>query len=149
MLWYCSINWLAGLNLNIPVKKSEYFRLTDFWATLYIEVNLLFKLVQIWISFWTRNRDRGKLKTKVPIWTDSSLNNEERREMTIFTLMCVYKIWDSSVGITTSWKAGVQFPTGTRDFTFLYSVQNGSVAHPASYPMGNVDSFSGGKVTSA
>jgi hypothetical protein len=30
MLWYSSTNWLAGLNVNIPVNMKEYFRLNDF-----------------------------------------------------------------------------------------------------------------------
>jgi hypothetical protein len=28
--------WLAGLNMNIPVNTTECFRLTDFWATMYV-----------------------------------------------------------------------------------------------------------------
>jgi hypothetical protein len=40
-LWYRSANWLAGLNLNIPANKREGFRLTDFWATLYLRPFLL------------------------------------------------------------------------------------------------------------
>jgi hypothetical protein len=35
-LRYRPTNLLAGLNLNIPVNTREYFRLTDFWVTLYI-----------------------------------------------------------------------------------------------------------------
>jgi hypothetical protein len=30
-----SSNWLAGLNLNIPVNTWECLRLTDFWVTLF------------------------------------------------------------------------------------------------------------------
>jgi hypothetical protein len=32
-LCYLCTHWLAGLNLNISMR--EYFRLIDFWATLY------------------------------------------------------------------------------------------------------------------
>jgi hypothetical protein len=35
-LLYRTANLLAGLNLNIPANTREYFRLTDFWTTLYI-----------------------------------------------------------------------------------------------------------------
>jgi hypothetical protein len=35
-LSYSSTNWLAGLNLNIPLLAREIFRLTDFWTTMYI-----------------------------------------------------------------------------------------------------------------
>jgi hypothetical protein len=35
-LWCRSTNSLAGLNLNIAGEVREYFRLTDFWVTLYI-----------------------------------------------------------------------------------------------------------------
>jgi hypothetical protein len=29
-------NWMAGLNLNIPVNTREYFKFTDIWTILYI-----------------------------------------------------------------------------------------------------------------
>jgi hypothetical protein len=35
--------------------------------------------------------------------------------------------------------AGVRFPTWARHFSLLHSVQTGSGAHPASYPMGTGD----------
>jgi hypothetical protein len=35
-LRYRSTDWLAGLNLNIPVNMRECFKLPDFWPTLYI-----------------------------------------------------------------------------------------------------------------
>jgi hypothetical protein len=34
-LWCLSTNWLAGLYGNFAANTREYFRLTDFWATLY------------------------------------------------------------------------------------------------------------------
>jgi hypothetical protein len=45
---------------------------------------------------------------------------------------------DSSVGIATGWcwTDGIKFPTEAREFSLLHSVQTGSGAHPASYPMG-------------
>jgi hypothetical protein len=34
-LWHRSTNWLAGLNLNIPVNTWKCFRLLDVWAIPY------------------------------------------------------------------------------------------------------------------
>jgi hypothetical protein len=40
--WYRSTNNLAGLNLmKVPVNTRERFGLTDFWASLYNNVNIL------------------------------------------------------------------------------------------------------------
>jgi hypothetical protein len=39
----------------------------------------------------------------------------------------------------------VRFQAGAGNFSLHYRVQNGSGAHPASYPMGTMDSFPGGK----
>jgi hypothetical protein len=41
----------------------------------------------------------------------------------------------------------VRFPAGAGNFSLHNRVQNGSGAHPASYPMGTRGSFSGGKAT--
>jgi hypothetical protein len=43
-------------------------------------------------------------------------------------------IYHSSVVIATSWTARVRFPV-VQDFSPLHSVQTGSRAHPASYPI--------------
>jgi len=43
----------------------------------------------------------------------------------------------------------VQFPAGTGNFSLHHRVQNGSWAHPASYPMGTRGTFPGGKVAEA
>jgi hypothetical protein len=45
---------------------------------------------------------------------------------------------ENSVGIkrATGWTAGVRFPAGTREFSFLHSVHTGSGTHPASYRVG-------------
>jgi hypothetical protein len=44
---------------------------------------------------------------------------------------------NSSVGIATGYglDGRVHFPSGTRDFSLLHSVQTGSEAHPFSYPI--------------
>jgi hypothetical protein len=39
----------------------------------------------------------------------------------------------------------VRFPTEAEDFSYNLCVKTGSVAHPASYPMGSGDPFPGGK----
>jgi hypothetical protein len=55
---------------------------------------------------------------------------------------------DRSVGIPLGYGLGdpvsrVRFPMGSRNFSLNHRVQNGSGAHPASYPMGNRGSFPG------
>jgi hypothetical protein len=58
--------------------------------------------------------------------------------------------WDSSVGIATRYGLGGpgSIPA-VQDFSLLHSVQTGSGAHPASYPMGTGGSFPGGKAVGA
>jgi hypothetical protein len=41
----------------------------------------------------------------------------------------------------------VRFPAGAVNFSLHHRIQNGSGAHPASYPMGIGDSFAGRKAT--
>jgi hypothetical protein len=43
----------------------------------------------------------------------------------------------------------VRFPAGAASFSLHHRVQNGSRAHPASYPMGTRGSFSGDKAAGA
>jgi hypothetical protein len=43
----------------------------------------------------------------------------------------------------------VRFPTGAGNFSLHHRVQNGSEAHPTSYPMGTRGSFPGGKAAGA
>jgi hypothetical protein len=61
---------------------------------------------------------------------------------------------DSSVGVALGYgldyrDSRVRFPTVTGNFSLHHRVQNGSGAHPASYPKGNRDSSSGGKAAGA
>jgi hypothetical protein len=61
---------------------------------------------------------------------------------------------DSSVGVALGYGlddrgSRVQFPAGAGNFSLHHHVQNGSGAHPASYPMGTRGSFPGGKVAGA
>jgi hypothetical protein len=65
-----------------------------------------------------------------------------------------HKSRDSSVGIVLGygledWGSRVWFPVVAGNFSFHYHVQNGSGAHPASYPMGNRGSLPGGKAAGA
>jgi hypothetical protein len=69
-------------------------------------------------------------------------------------LLVLSKSRDSSVGIVLGyglddWGSGVLFPAGAGNFSLHHRVQNGSLAHPASYPMGTMGSFSGGKAAGA
>jgi hypothetical protein len=57
---------------------------------------------------------------------------------------------DSSVGIALGyglddWGSRVRFQVGAGNFSLHHRVQNGSGAHPASYPVGNRGSFPGVK----
>jgi hypothetical protein len=66
-----------------------------------------------------------------------------------FILTC-----DSSVGIALGYGLDdrgsmVRFSTGVGNFSLHHRVQNGSGAHPASYPMGTRGSFPGGKAAGA
>jgi hypothetical protein len=61
-----------------------------------------------------------------------------------------YYYYDSSVGIALGYGlddrgSRVRFPVGAGNFSLHHHVQNGSGAHPASYPMGARDAFPGGK----
>jgi hypothetical protein len=59
---------------------------------------------------------------------------------------------DSSVGIGLGYELddrGVRVPAGAGNFSLHHRVQNGSGAHPASYPMGTRGSFPGGKAAGA
>jgi hypothetical protein len=61
---------------------------------------------------------------------------------------------DSSVGIALSYglddrDSRARFPAGAGNFSLHHRVQNGSGAHPASYPMGTRGSFPGGKAAEA
>jgi hypothetical protein len=61
---------------------------------------------------------------------------------------------DSSVGIALGYGlddrgSTVRFPGGAGNFSLHHRVQNGSGAHPASYPVGMRGSFPGGKAPGA
>jgi hypothetical protein len=64
----------------------------------------------------------------------------------------IHKSHDSPVGIALGYglddrSSRVRFPAETGNFN--HRVQNGSGAHPASYPMGTRGSFPGGKAVGA
>jgi hypothetical protein len=61
---------------------------------------------------------------------------------------------DRSVGTTLGFRLGdrgsrVRFLAGAENFSLHHLVQNGSGAHPASYPVGTKGSFPGGWATGA
>jgi hypothetical protein len=62
----------------------------------------------------------------------------------------ITKSRDTSVGIPTGYGldergSRVQFPEGAGNFSLQHRVQDGSGAHPASFPGGTRGSFPGGK----
>jgi hypothetical protein len=71
--------------------------------------------------------------------------------MNIYSLFRdVAKSRDSSVGIALGYGlddqgSRVRFPAGAGNFPLHHRVQNGSGAHPASYPVDTRGSFAGGK----
>jgi hypothetical protein len=76
--------------------------------------------------------------------TDCNLKNEHLQA----------KSRDSSVGIAMGYGlddrgSGVRFPAEAGNFSLHHRVQNGSGAHPASYPMGTRGSFPGDKAAGA
>jgi hypothetical protein len=60
-----------------------------------------------------------------------------------------YKATVSRPVIATGWTAGVRLPIGVRDVPIVRSVQTGSGAQPASYPMGTGYFFPGDKAARA
>jgi hypothetical protein len=73
-------------------------------------------------------------------------------------VLCTYgiegKSRDSSVGIALGYGlddlvSGFRFPAGAGNFSLHHRFQNGSGAHPASYPMGTRGSFPRGKTAEA
>jgi hypothetical protein len=61
---------------------------------------------------------------------------------------------DSPVGVALGYglddlDSRVRFPAEAGNFSLHHRVQNGSRAHPASYPMGSRGSFLGGKAAGA
>jgi hypothetical protein len=81
---------------------------------------------------WTLDKEGGKMWTEF-IW-----------------LRICSKSRGSSVGIALGyglddWGSRVRFPAGAGNFSLHHRVQDGSGAHPASYPIGARDSFPGAK----
>jgi hypothetical protein len=68
-----------------------------------------------------------------------------------FTTFCEGR--DSSVGTALGYGldrgSRVRFPVGAGNFSLQHRDQNGSGAHPDSYPMGTRGSFPGGKAAGA
>jgi hypothetical protein len=68
----------------------------------------------------------------------------------VFRLCNTRKSRDSSVSIALGYRlddrgSRVRFPAGAGNLSLHHRVQNGSEAHPTSYPMGTRGSFPGGK----
>jgi hypothetical protein len=58
-------------------------------------------------------------------------------------------MWCRYSNYATGWKAGIRFPEGTINLSVHHSVQTGSGAHPALYPMGTGGCFSEVKAAEA
>jgi hypothetical protein len=82
------------------------------------------------------NRSTRRKRAPVPLFHHESHKttlNRSHRIPSEHTL----RYHHSLVGIATGWKAGVRIPN-RQDFYFRRSVQTGSGAHPAAYPVGVV-----------
>jgi hypothetical protein len=95
-----------------------------------------------------------------PSWRGSQLiKHEDNFTLLYFTLLYfinwfISKSRDSSVGIALDYGlddrgSRVRFSAGAGNFSFHHRIQNGSGAHPASYPMGTRVSFPVGKAAGA
>jgi hypothetical protein len=74
--------------------------------------------------------------------------------ISFITVLVSIKSRDSSVSIARGYGlddrgSRVRFPAGAGNFSLNHHVQNGSGAHPASYPMGTRGSFPGGEAAEA
>jgi hypothetical protein len=72
---------------------------------------------------------------------------------TVFSLLLMESC-DNSVGIALGYGldnrgSRVRFPAGAGNFSLHHRVQTGSGAYPASYPLGTMGSFPGGKAVGA
>jgi hypothetical protein len=117
-----------------------------------------------------KSRDEGNFKKcRVEGTTESSKDNKTinipRSSLNIFlgiyydfcnfkNFIKEYKSRDNSVGIALGYGlddrgSTVRFTAGAGNFSLRHRVQNGSEAHPISYPLGTRGSFSGGKAARA
>jgi len=98
------------------------------------------------------NEPSGSVKAEEFLYFTPLQMNFETNEMWHFKTYVVdpAKSCDSSVGIGLDDRGSrVRFPAGTGNFSLHHWVQNGSGAHPASYPMGIRSSFPWSKAAGA
>jgi hypothetical protein len=72
----------------------------------------------------------------------------------VYMYVCVFIHMHSSVGIALGYGlddrgSRIRFPAGAVNFSLHHRVQDGSGAHPTSYPMGTRGSFPGDKAAGA
>jgi hypothetical protein len=87
-------------------------------------------------------------------FADRTVKNIHKVQLNIIVSRNTGKSPDSSVGIALGYglddrASKVRFPVGAGHFSVYYRVQNGTGAHPASYPRGTRGSFPGGKAAGA
>jgi hypothetical protein len=82
--------------------------------------------------------------------TDTDLRISEDKKNNVSTVVLLRAVIAQSVWHwATGWTIGVRFLAGAGNFSLHHRVQNGSGAHPASYPVGIRCSFAGGKAAGA
>jgi hypothetical protein len=114
--------------------------------------------VQLYRYFVSKSSQFCRHNTLCCFWTSNTKGKRIFRyrlspETFEYTLVQC-KSRDSSVGIVLAYGldgrgSRVRFPAGAENCSLHHRVQNGSGAHPASYPMGTRGSFPGGKAARA
>jgi hypothetical protein len=93
-----------------------------------------------------------KSATSFQIWV--SFIHIEIKLIIIIIIIIIINSHDNSVGIALGYRlddrcSKVRFPAGAGNFSLHHRVQNGSGAHPASYPMSTRGFLPGGKAAGA
>jgi hypothetical protein len=122
-----------------PINKSGQIRVPLFFKYILCDVGTSLDLIFIYCKY----------KSIVAILI--MLHNHALSHKLYFPHI-LFKSRDMSVGIVLSYmldKQGsrAQFLVGAGNFSVHHCIQNGSGAHPTSYPMGTRGSFPGGKAT--
>jgi hypothetical protein len=126
---------------NVPKFEDIMLSLLSFWRNIFLKDNFLNIEKSIPSRVW--NLFLPLFGIGDPFFFSSEI-------------ICAFWFWrtqysrDSSVGIALGykmddWGSSVRFPAGAGNLSLHYRVQNGSGAHPASYPMGTRGSFPGCK----
>jgi hypothetical protein len=116
---------------------------------VYSHNNVVIKVTGYGMTVRVFHRDIGKFSLHIlncseayPLCTERDFHGINAKRIWTYHLTFIiklgYGLYDRG--------SRVRFPTRSGNFSLHHRVQNGSGAHPASYPVGTRVSFSGGKV---